>query len=66
MAKVLRREVMEDTGRSHLKDRVLDILTNLRLENDILNESKTQARRYKTTITPWQPPNVKADNKRLT
>ena len=49
MAKVLRKEVMEDTGKSQLKDKVLDILTNLRLEQDLLNDSKTGPRRFKTS-----------------
>ncbi len=40
MAKVLRQEIIEDQGYSRLKQRALDLITNLRLEADILNEKK--------------------------
>ncbi len=63
MAKVMRREVMEDTGRSHLKDKVLDILTNLRLERDVLNDTTTGPTRFKTSTSTGQPTlNIKQDN----
>lgn len=31
---------MEDKGNSHLKYKVLDLITNLRLEQNILNDCK--------------------------
>lgn len=40
MSKVLRREIMEDKGHSHLKQKVLDLITNLRLEKDLLENCK--------------------------
>lgn len=40
MARVLRKEIIEDKGDSHLKHKTLDLITNLRLENDILVEKK--------------------------
>lgn len=36
MAKVLRREIIHDTGNSSLKKSTLDLITNLRLERNIL------------------------------
>ena len=41
MARTLRRENMEDMGNATLKYKVLDFLTNLRLEAKLLNEGKT-------------------------
>jgi len=38
MSKVLRKEIMQDTGKSYLKERVLDLLTQLRLEANLLND----------------------------
>jgi hypothetical protein len=40
MGKVLRLEVLNDQGYSRLKQRALDLITNLRLEADILNAKK--------------------------
>ncbi len=42
MAKALRKQVLEDTGSSSLKLKVLDLITELRLENDLLNQNKTK------------------------
>lgn len=36
MAKALRRDIIKDNGKSGLKKKCLDILTNLRLERSIL------------------------------
>ena len=38
MARVLRKDIIEDKGNSTLKNKVLDLITQLRLENDILVE----------------------------
>jgi hypothetical protein len=38
---VLRKEIIEDTGNSLLKKKCLDLITHLRLEQQILNDSKT-------------------------
>lgn len=65
MAKVLRKEIMEDTGKSYLKDKVLDLLTNLRLEVDLLNESKTGPKRFKSSVKSWYPNQVRDDNKMM-
>lgn len=40
MQKVLRRDIMKDNGNSTLKKRALDLITNLRLENQVLQETK--------------------------
>jgi hypothetical protein len=40
MAKTLRRDIMEDKGTSTLRNRCLDLITNLRLEQPIQIESK--------------------------
>lgn len=40
MAKTFRLEVLNDYGYSRLKKRALDLITNLRLEADILNAKK--------------------------
>lgn len=40
MARVLRRDIMEDKGSSSLKNRTLDLITNLRLETNLLNDAK--------------------------
>jgi hypothetical protein len=40
MSRVLRRDIMEDKGNSNLKYKVLDLITNLRLESNILNDQK--------------------------
>jgi hypothetical protein len=41
MSRVLRKAVLEDQGNSSLKYKVLDVLTNLRLEAQLLNDDKT-------------------------
>jgi len=41
MVKVLRRDIMDDQGNSNLKKKVLDLITNLRLEEQLLNDTKT-------------------------
>ena len=48
MAKVLRREIIHDTGNSTLKKSTLDLITNLRLERKILglDEHVVNKRQY--------------------
>ena len=47
MAETLRKEIFDDVGYSKLKAKTLDLITELRLENAILNDEKTAARVYK-------------------
>lgn len=39
MAKVLRKEIIKDNGKSGLKKKTLDLITNLRLEKKILEQA---------------------------
>lgn len=43
MAETLRKDVLSDAGHSKLKQRTLDLITELRLENGLLNSKKTAA-----------------------
>jgi hypothetical protein len=45
MAETLRKDILNDAGHSKLKQRTLDLITELRLENGILNNKKTAANR---------------------
>jgi len=36
MAKVLRKDIIKDNGKSQLKKKTLDLITNLRLERQII------------------------------
>jgi hypothetical protein len=40
MSRVLRKEIIEDKGSSKLKQKTLDLITNLRLEANLLDEKK--------------------------
>ena len=40
MSKQLRKAILEDKGTSRLRQKCLDLLTNLRLEEDLLNLRK--------------------------
>lgn len=44
MAETLRKNIFDDVGYSKLKNKTLDLITELRLENGILNDEKTAAR----------------------
>jgi len=48
MAETLRKEILIDQGYSRLKNKALDLITEMRLENGILNEKKTAAFQSKT------------------
>lgn len=41
MAKVLRKDIISDAGHSRLKRKVLDLITNMRLEHHVLNAQKS-------------------------
>ena len=41
MCDVMRQDLMHDTGSSKLKNKVLDLITKLRVEASVLNPSKT-------------------------
>ena len=43
MAETLRKDVLNDVGFSKLKQKTLDLITELRLENGLLNNKKTAA-----------------------
>lgn len=43
MARVLRQEIIKDKGHSLLKKKCLDLITHLRLEDQLLNDDKTGA-----------------------
>ena len=45
MAETLRNDIFNDAGHSKLKQRTLDLITELRLENGLLNNKKTAANR---------------------
>jgi len=47
IAEKLRNEIFADCGYSRLKARALDLITELRLENSILNEEKAAAKLHK-------------------
>ena len=51
MAETLRKDIFEDVGFSRLKAKALDLITELRLENAILNDEKTAARINKGAST---------------
>ncbi len=44
MAETLRKDIFDDVGYSRLKNKTLDLITEMRLENGLLNEEKTAAR----------------------
>ena len=44
MAGVLRKEIIEDQGYSRLKDKCLKFITDMRLEQKMLNDAKTAKR----------------------
>ena len=44
MGTVLRKEILEDQGYSRLKTKALDLITKLRLQQQILNDKKTAER----------------------
>ncbi len=44
MAETLRKDIFDDVGFSKLKNKTLDLITELRLENGLLNDEKTAAR----------------------
>lgn len=50
MANTMRKSIMDDQGFSTLKNKVLDLITNLRLEKQILNDEKTAERSLRASI----------------
>lgn len=61
MAKLLRKEIMNDQGTSLLKKRTLDLITSLRLENKQLpDQPAPEAPPLKSKQTPHNEP-LKAD-----
>lgn len=54
MARVLRKEIIEDKGTSLLKKKCLDLITNLRLETQLLNDAKTGPYKGRPLVRPVQ------------
>ena len=52
MSRTLRRAIMDDTGNSNLRRKVLDVITNLRLEAPIVNE---EVKTKKTFVRQTSP-----------
>jgi len=48
MAEVLRQDILKDSGVSRFKTKVLDLITALRVEVDLLNHEKTGKAEYHT------------------
>ena len=46
MADVLRQNILADYGGSYLKRKVLDLISEIRLEANILNKDKTDKAEY--------------------
>ena len=45
MSRTLRRAIMDDTGNSNLRRKVLDVITNLRLEAPIVVNEEVKTKR---------------------
>lgn len=56
IAETLRKDILNDTGISRLKQKTLDLITELRLENGLLNQERTAARRDLNTSGPSVKP----------
>jgi len=52
MAKVLRKEIIEDKGHGTLKYKTLDLISKLRLESQLLNDAKNGPNKNRPQIKP--------------